>query len=208
MSDYIVTEYKRAEKGRAELVINGDISIWLYEKEARSLSLQEGDTISEEQYGHILHDIIGKRAVRRAMHLLERQERTERQLRDKLLQSRYPQEAVEDAVDYVKRFHYLDDERYARVFIRYHQDKKGRLRLAGDLARRGVSKDVIERCMEEEYLSDDREKIAGLLEKKHFMPDTADGKEYKRIFQFLLRRGFRSGDIRAVMDGDCNKYLT
>lgn len=201
MSGYIVTEYKRAEKGRAELVLNGDISFWLYAKEARSLSLQEGDVLSEEQYGHILHDVIGKRAIRRAMHLLERQERTERQLRDKLLQSGYPQEAIEDAVTYVKRYRYLDDERYALAYIRMHQDKKGRLRLVNDLARHGVSKDIIERCMEEEYASDDRDKISALLEKKRYSPDTADEKERGRIYQFLARRGFRSSDILAVMNG-------
>lgn len=206
MTEYIVTSYKQAGKGRAEIVLNEDISFWLYAKEARSLSLQEGDALSEEQYGHILHDVIGKRAIRRAMHILERQERTERQLRDKLLQGKYPQEAVEDAVAYVKHYRYLDDERYARTYIRMHQDKKGRLRLASDLMQRGVPKDIIERCMEEEYASDDRETIAGLLEKKHFSPDAADEKEYRRICQFLLRRGFRPGDIQAVING--NKYLT
>lgn len=199
MSGYIVTEYKKAEKGRAQIVLNGRISFWLYEKEAESLSLREGGVLSEEQYGHILHGVIGKRAVRRAMHLLERQERTERQLRDALLRNKYPREAIEDAVEYVKQYRYLDDERYALAYIRMHQDKKGRFRLANDLERRGVPKDIIERCMEEEYASDDREKIAALLEKKHYSPDAADEKERRRMYQFLARRGFCSSDILAAI---------
>lgn len=205
---YVVTEFKQADKGRMEIVLNEGISFWLYEKEARELSLQEGEELSEEQYGHILHGIIGKRAIKRAMHLLERQERTECQLREKLLQSLYPEEAIEDAVSYVKRYHYLDDERYARTYIRYHQDKCGRMRLANDLARRGVPRDVIELCLEEEFAPDEKDRICSLLEKKHFSPDTADPKEYRKLYQFLLRRGFRSSDIWPVLNGEYNKDLT
>lgn len=200
MMQYIVTEYKAADKGRIEICLNGKVNLWLYRGEAKELSLAEGSELSEEQYQHILHEVIGKRAVKRAMHLLERQERTECQLREMLLQSAYPSEAVEDAVSYVKKYHYLDDERYARTFIRFHQDKRSKARLKSDLMQRGVPKDMIERCMEEEFAADERGQIYRLLEKKNFCPDSADRNEYRRIYQFLMRRGFQSSDILAVMN--------
>lgn len=196
---YIVTSLKTGDKGRVELCLNEAISLWLYAKEARELSLEEGMELSEEEYQDVLHGIIGKRAIKRAMHLLERQERTERQLREKLLQSAYPQEAIEDAVAYVKKYHYLDDVRYARTFICFHQEKRSRMRIRNDLMRRGIPNDVIDACLEEEFVSDEREQIAALLKKKGFSLDDADRNEYRRIYQFLMRRGFRSSDILAEM---------
>lgn len=196
---YIVTEYKKSGRGRIEFCLNENIRLWLYTTEAKDLSIEEDAELSEEQYQHILHEIIGKRATKRAMHILELQERTEHQLREKLIQSEYPKEAIEDAVSYLKRYHYLDDERYARTFIRYHQEGRSRMRLQNDLMRRGVPRDIIAMSMEEEFASDERAQIRRLLEKKNFSPDVADRNETRKIYQFLMRKGFRSSDISAVM---------
>lgn len=213
---YIVTEYKKENKGKVFLCLNEEIRLWLYAGEIRQLSLssvcfsehrgisgeyflKEGMELSEEQYQHILHEIIGKRVTKRAMHLLEKQDRTEHQLWEKLLQNEYPKEAIEDAISYVKKYHYLDDKRYARTFIRIHQEKRSRMRLRNDLLRRGISKDVIEFSMEEEFSCDEKEQIRSLLEKKNFSTDTADRKELGKMYQFLMRRGFRSSDISEVL---------
>ncbi len=137
--------------------------------------------------------------LKRAMHILERQDQTEWQLFRKLLRNDYPEEAIEAVISYLKQCRYLDDERYARTFIRFRQEKHGRLRLKNDLERRGVPKEVIRRCMEEEFSSDERLKIRELLQKRHFAPETADSRECRKMYQFLLRRGFRHADILSQM---------
>lgn len=196
---YLITECRALEKGRIEICLDEKIRLWLYEKEARQLSLQEGTELSQEQYAHILYDVIGKRAVKRAMHLLERQERTECQLREKLAQSAYPKEAIEEAISYVKSFRYLDDGRYARTYIRYHQDQRSKMRLEQDLLRRGVQKEIIAQSMEEEYSSDEKAQIRSLLKKKHFLPDMADRDEMRKMYRFLQQKGFCSADIMSVL---------
>ena len=197
--EYIVTDYKKSGGGRIELCLNETITLRLYKGEANQMSLAQGVELSEEQYRYLLHDIIGKRAAKRAMHLLERQERTEYQLREKLRQNCYPPEAIEDAVDYVKRYHYLDDERYARTFIHFHQETRSKMRLKNDLARRGISRELIAYCLEEEFVSDERAQIKRLLDQKNFSPDTADREEYGKMYRFLMRRGFCGSDISSVM---------
>ena len=208
---YLVTAYmpkngadgsagkRTAGKGQMRLVLNDETELFLYASEAKQLSIQEGMELSEEQYQYLLHDVIGKRAAKRAMHLLQMQGRTEYQLREKLLQSGYPKEAMEDAVSYVKSFRYLDDEGYARNFIRCYQEKRSRLRIQNDLVKRGVPKALVERCMEEEFSSDESAKIRELLQKKHFSAETADQNELRRMYQFLIRRGFRHSDVMAQM---------
>ncbi len=196
---YIITDCQKTQKRRVDIVLNETIRFWLYVGEAKRLSLEEGKTLSEEDYQHILHEVIGKRAIKRAMRLLERQERTECRLREKLLQSEYPKEAIEDAILYVKQYHYLDDERYARTFIQCHQEERGRNRLKMDLMRRGVPKDIIEQCIEEEFEADEKAQIRLLMEKKHFCNETADQKERMKMLQFLMRRGFSYSDIRSAL---------
>lgn len=197
---YTVTSLEWKEKGKACLVLNERITLWLYRGEIREFSLQTGSVFEEDTYQKLLHEVLGRRATKRAMHLLERQDRTEYQLRQKLSQGHYPPEAIEDAIGYVDSYHYLDDERYARTFISFHKDRRSRLRIRMDLQRRGIASDLIARCLEEEFDTDEMEQIMELLEKKQYVQNSHDQASRRKIYQFLLRRGFKSADILRAMD--------
>ena len=187
------------EKKKIRVVLDNGESFLLYRGEIKSLSIVEGCFLTEDSYKKIIDEILGKRATKRAMYLLQRQERTEKQLRDKLQQSGYPMECIEQAISYVKSYHYIDDYRYASVYIRYHQEKESRQKLVFKLIMRGINREVIERALEEEYVSDDQKKIAELLQKRHYSFEDADVSEQRKNYQFLLRRGFKSSDILHVM---------
>ena len=139
------------------------------------------------------------RAKKRALYLLERMDRTEYQLREKLRASDYPEEVIEEAIDYVKSFHYIDDERYAENFTRYRKENMSRQQIKQKLMSKGVSKDIISNALEEEYDVDESIHIRNLLEKKHFSYQTSDEGEFRRVYNYLLRRGFRSSDILKEM---------
>ena len=194
-----ITEVIPQEKGRVRLTLANGVTMQLYKGEVRKLSLKEGDYLSEEQYQYLLKEVLGRRATKRAMHLLEQQDRTEQQLYDKLKQNGYPEECIQMAISYVKSYHYIDDYRFSLIYIRYHQQKKSRQKLMLELMARGVKRDVIEQAMEEEYFFDEKEKIHQLLQKRHYHAETADEGETRRTYQFLLRRGYRSNDILSVM---------
>jgi len=126
-------------------------------------------------------------------------DRTEQQLREKLKSSHYPEEVIEEAIEYVKSFHYLDDERYAENFTRYKKENMSRQQIKQKLMLKGVSKDIIQNAIEEEYDVDESIHIRNILEKKHFSYETADEGEFRRVYGYLLRRGFRSNDILKEM---------
>ena len=73
-----------------------------------------------------------RRAKLRALHLLTAMDRTEAQLREKL-QASYNEEVVEAAVEYVKSFGYLDDERYVKVYIESKSRTKSRKQIEQEL---------------------------------------------------------------------------
>lgn len=197
-----ISEYK---KGRNRVLLEDGTSWILYKGELRAYQLESGREISEELYREIQENVIGKRAKKRAMHLLEQMDRTEAGLREKLMQNEYPPEAVEGAIAYVKSYHYLDDERYARNYVRSYQDSRSKKRIRQDLLAKGIAKRLIELALEEEYEGEEQQMILQLLEKKHFDSSRADAGEKRRIYAFLLRKGFRSEDIlRAMRSEDMN----
>ena len=194
-----VNNYEALGKGRYRVAFDNGVSCVLYRSEAAQLSIEAQCSLTDENYDYLINEIVGKRAKKRAMHILEQMDRTEHQLREKLARGEYPQECIDSAVEYVKKYRYLDDERFASSYVRYHQEKLSRQQLSVKLTQKGVSKDIIAEALEMEYEADDGEKIRNLLSKRHFDPDNTDRQENNKIYQYILRRGFKSSDILKEM---------
>ena len=199
MSEILVLSEEAMTKGKIRVRLDTGLTCILYRSEQRQINAYEGSSLTREQYEILVHEILGKRATKRAMHLLEKMDRTEYKLREKLSEGGYPDEAIEDAIGYVKRYHYLDDERYARNYVFLAQDRKSRKKLSIELYQRGIKKELIDRILEEEYEADEEKQICQLLEKRGYDPKTCSEKERQTLYQFLLRRGFQSSDICKVM---------
>ena len=194
-----VNNYEALGKGRYRVAFDNGVSCILYRSEAAQLSIEVQCSLTDENYDYLINEIVGKRAKKRAMHILEQMDRTEHQLREKLAKGEYPQECIDSAVEYVKKYRYLDDDRFASSYVRYHQEKLSRQQLSVKLSQKGVSKDIIAEALEMEYEADDGEKIRNLLSKRHFDPDNTDRQENNKIYQYILRRGFKSSDILKEM---------
>ncbi len=198
-----IVDYK---KGKSKVYL-ADGTLWiLYKGEIRRYQLKVGSLITEGLYEEIQTEVITKRAIKRAMHLLEKMDRTEAGLRDKLKMNEYPPESIEAAITYVKSYRYLDDERYAMNYVRCYQASRSRKRIQMDLCAKGVNKSVIEQALDTEYEGEERQLIRQLLEKKGYNRDLSDIKEQRKLYAFFMRKGFRSEDILSVMK--CSDYLT
>ena len=92
------------EKGKARIRFDDGTEVVLYKGEIRKLGIEEGCVVTEAVYDKILNEILGKRAIKRAMHLLEKQDRTERQLYDKLKQNGYPESCLCKKLSLYRRF--------------------------------------------------------------------------------------------------------
>ena len=171
----------------------------LYGKELKQFGIAEGTDLSPEQYRRILEEVLIPRARKRAMHILERMDQTTAQLREKLQRSQYPEPVVEDAIAYVASFHYIDDERFARNFIRAYQQSRSRLRISQDLLGKGINRDLIDRCLAEEYEVSETDQIRELLRRKGYDRGARDRKQQDKMYRFLMQRGYRSEDIRRAL---------
>ena len=76
------------------------------------------------------------RAKKRALYLLTDQDRTEKQLREKLEKTGYSGQVIEETIEYVRSFGYIDDLRYSVRYIEYYRSKKSVKRLRYDLLKK------------------------------------------------------------------------
>ena len=145
-------------------------------------------------------EILEKRAKLRALHLLERMDRTEAELRSKLKLDMYPEDIIETVIQYVKGFRYIDDRDYARRFVESRQGSKSKLEIKMSLLQKGISKEMVSEVLEEYYENrDESVAIRRLLEKKRFSSERATEEEKRKMYGYLLRKGFRYEDVRQVI---------
>lgn len=195
----IVTDIKPVAKQKFQIEIDGQPAFVLYKGELFRYHLEQDREIEECIYTEIVDEILTKRAKLRAMHLLQKMDRTKWELERKLQESGYPQVVVKRALEYVESFHYIDDKRYAAMYIQSQKTKKGKARIKMELMRKGISAELIAEVFSEtENEIDTREAIRSLIEKKCSYSEEMDEKEKRRLYGFLLRRGFSSSDILSV----------
>ncbi len=196
--DY-VTEIRKLTGGRHLITLESGISFPLYGKEIADCGLHEDEDVADEVISMILEELLPKRARLRAMHLLEKMDRTEQQLREKLLQSAYPELIIDDAVSYVKNYHYIDDQRYARNYLESHASSKSMRQMEQELLAKGIEKEIIRQAVSEMELPDEEGQILALLKKKHYNPAADDAAVRQKLIAYLMRRGYQYSDIIHVM---------
>ena len=137
------------------------------------------------------------------MLLLEHMDRTEKGLSDRLRQAGFSEEAAEDAMNYVRSYGYLNDQRYAVNYISFRMGTKSRQKILQELAGKGIDRQTALAAWEEAAEVEEPDELAVLrttVEKKYHPDIVLDEKEMRRLQGFLLRRGFSYGDIFHVLE--------
>ena len=198
-----VTHIEELSRSRSRISIDGEFAFVLYKGELRLYHVAVGEELSPEDYRTIMEQVLPKRAKLRTMNLLKSREYTTKQLYDKLKSGDYPEEIIKEALDYVGRFHYTDDLRYAVSYISGHETTRSRRRIEQDLLNRGIERATLEQAWQEWEsqggVQDEQAMIEELLRKRGYDPKSADRKEMQRMGAFLMRRGFSGENVRKAL---------
>ena len=200
----IVTKIEEYDKKRCKIYIDEEFAFLLYKGELSEYEIIQEKNISEDIYVKIVGEVLSKRAKKRCLNLLEKKNYTEYKLREKLKEGLYPSEIEEEAIAYVKSFHYIDDYRYACDYIFYHKDTETKKKIEEKLRLKGIEQDILHRAFSDSY--DEEEEIQielaqalKLLQKKRYDRENIDWKEKQKIQAYLLRKGIRNSVIKSAM---------
>ena len=88
-------------------------------------------------------------------------------------------------------------------YIMYRIHDKSRQKIFQELSGKGIDRQTIQDAWEEaEELEtpDERALLCQMIEKKYEPGAELDEREMRRLYGYLARRGFRSGDIFSVLE--------
>lgn len=159
-----------------------------------------GSEISQQQWQELKQKAEQNRAYEKALYLLEYRAHTKKELFTKL-RAVFPAEVCEHALSRIEQLGLCDDEAFARDYAEELFERKGfgKKRVAFELAKKGVDRDVIDGILSEYDGNDPVDTIVSIIEKKYCpLPD--DPKKYQRIFAGLARMGYSYGDIKSALE--------
>jgi len=156
-----------------------------------------------------VEDKIKIRAKNNAYLLLRTRPRSEEEIRQRLKLKGYDYTVIDGVVDDLKRTGNIDDAKFARFWIdsRMHMNPMGDVILRNELKSKGVNDSVIEATLQDKAkLYDEYEVAFSMAEERYKRFQKLDKrKALKRVYDFLLRRGFKYDTIRKITEGLAGK---
>lgn len=143
-----------------------------------------------------------KVALTKAEHYCAYQDRAQQEVRDKLYEWGLWTDAVENIISTLVTSNYLNEERFAKAYVRgkFRQKAWGRVKIKQGLKLKKVSDPLIKKALLTIDLDDYMATLQQVLAKK--APLIKEKQEYKRRYklqQYAMSRGFEADLIADVL---------
>lgn len=145
-----------------------------------------------------------ERTMNRAVKLLAAKPRSVLELRERLLEKLWTDEAIVDAViEKLKEYKYLDDRQFAQnlAVSKLRQKPQGKLRLQQSLSQKKLDRDVVEQAITAAFEKLPEDDLIDLAIAKRLRlkgkPQTRE--DLKKFYDHLMRQGFGFDLIRDKM---------
>lgn len=141
-----------------------------------------------------------------ALRLIEFRDRTKKELYDKLREKGYSENDIDDEIEFLKSYGYINDRRFAEHYTNdaINLKKWGKIRIRTELIRKGIDRDIIDDSIEEAFLDIEDDRVLSQMQIRFKNSDFSNIKERTRIFNFFMRRGFSAEEIKGAMNKMCS----
>lgn len=193
-------EVQKKNKNRVNLYLNEEFYCGLSLEAVVKYNLKVGQEIEEQKLEFLQTDSEREIAQNKAISYISKYQKTEKELKDYLVKKGFDEEIVLEVIKKLKEYSFVDDDIYAKNFIKSKSKKSGKRKLSFELKKRGIDENLINENIKE--YADDSETILPLCE-KYLKNKPRDYKTKQKAYRFLSSRGFVSEDIISAL----NKYF-
>ncbi|CAH0436611.1 Putative regulatory protein RecX [Clostridium neonatale] len=137
-----------------------------------------------------------------AIKIIERSYKTEKEIRDKLKQKGYEEKQINNSIDFLKEYNFINDNTYAKAFIKDKLSSKGSQKIKYDLMKKGIAKDIIEENLIKVDKNEEKEVALNVGRKKYESIRRKESDNYKlsgKLYRFLISRGYAYDIVKDVV---------
>ena len=174
------------------LFIDGEFAFGLLSIEMMKRGLKRGDELTQSDIEQLLAVDEIERAVTAALTFVSYRPRSEREVRDRLRLRDFSQPAIDQAVERMRGWEYLNDEEFARWWVenRGEHRPRGKRLLAGELRTKGVSSEVINEVLEAAEIDEFPAALEVARKRMNSLSGLDRQAQERRLGSYLARRGY------------------
>ena len=144
------------------------------------------------------------KAIRKVIErLLRFRMRSEKEIRDRLIEGKYQKELIENNIKRYKEIHLIDDKFFAKIWTEYRLKKPiGLKKIRIELKTKGISDIIIEDILNNIDIEYQEEEIILDIIKERLDKYKQDNKNKtkEKIYRYLYYRGFNKENIQRVIN--------
>ena len=185
-----IVEIVSVDKRKQKIVLDNDMVFVLYNRELKKYDIQSDGYIESNTLNVIMEDVLYPRAKERALYIIGGGDKTIKQLKDKLKAGLYPEEIIDRVIEFLVKYNYVDDKRYALSYINAKKNSYSRKKIEGELIQKGISREVVREALAEQFGDSEKDTITLLLKKNKYKNLLEDDIGKKKVIASLVRKGF------------------
>lgn len=189
--------FKEGKGDKIHVLVDGEYYFTVDKAYFALMGIYQGKEVSREELSALGENAEKRRAYNCAVGYLSRRDHSARELILKLRQKGYGESAVY-AVDKLCSEGYVDDERFARMYVRelINIKKYGKRRIEQELYRKGVDREIVSLVLEETEFGEDE--LCALINRK-YLRLLSDEKGIKKTVASLMRMGYSFSEIKSAL---------
>lgn len=190
-------EVQKRNKNRVNVYLDGEFYCGMEALSAVKFGLKTGVEVDTDKLQRSVADSETFSAFNKAVDYLSRAPKTEKQITDYLVRKGYDEQIIDNVRDKLRYYKYIDDERYAEMYVEQNSKTKGARRLKQELLAKGISQDKAEQHSTD-YASDNYDNACRLAQ-KYMRNKTNDLPTLAKLSRYLLSRGYNYDTVNSVV---------
>jgi len=204
-------EKQKRQQDLYSLFLDGKYAFRLHRDVLSDLKWKVGQEVDRQEVERATRREQIKEARDYAFLLLSYRARSCKEITERLLRRKYEREIIQEVVEELKRLHYLDDRAFAIEWAEMRlRGKRGKRLIRQELLKKGIEKEIINDSIDEVFnkvASTEDELAWQAIERKIPRYQKLEkSKAYRRIKDFLIRRGFSLETTENTLDKFFQNY--
>ena len=197
-----ISENKK-NKNRVSIFVNDEFVLSCDKELIYTKSLKKGQSVDVSTLRELAIEDDYLRARDTSFRFLEKTMKTEKQVRDRLLEKEFEPSTIDRVIVLLEEYNLLDDRHYVELFLKEKLRRRGIKKVTYELYNKGINKEMLEEILEDfDTGSLEEESCQKLAEKKFSEIKKKEEDRYKqksKLYAFLAGKGYGYEMINAVI---------
>ncbi len=196
MASITKIEAQAKNKGRVNVYLDGEFALGCSLDIVLNYGLKEGLEITSEKLDELVFENEKSLALSKAVTLLGKNLKTKHQMKKYLVDKGYSEQIVNYVLEKLCEYNYINDENYAKLYVRSIKNKYGKIKIRNELKLKGVSDKNIDLALAD---FESEEEVIFNLANKWLKDKPASYENLSKLYRFLLSKGFDYEEVSRVV---------